>query len=104
MKIQDILEPDCCPSASVERELQPDRTLEIATRYHSMKSLVVAELNILVDSLGHNINSYLYPDEVALVNCIAKLGLQDENYYPTATVESFARYLQARCELSRALA
>lgn len=103
MKIQDLIEPN---RGSIEIIDDDDRTDSPAkaVAIHRIKSHVVSELNKLLDSLGHNINSYLYPDEVALVGCIVRLGLQDENFYPSNAVEKLASYLQAKCELGRAIA
>ena len=101
MKIQDLVEPSRGQIEFADYETQTGSTVEVVVR-HRIKSHVVSELDKLLDGLGHNINSYLYPDEVALVTCIVRLGLQDESYYPTITVDKLARYLQAKCELAQA--
>lgn len=103
MKIQDLIEPNRGSIEITDDDNRTDSKVDIVV-IQRIKCRVVSELNNLLGSLGHNINSYLYPDEVALLNCIVRLGLQDDSYFPTATVEKLAIYLQAKAELNRTLA
>lgn len=86
---------------------QFDITVAVATNdtnETTIENKAVRELLNLQLDIGTDISKYMSIDEIALMNCIVRFGIQDSGYRPTAAVESFARYLQARCELSRALA
>lgn len=103
MKITDLLDSGQSQDDFANTDDSSGRAVEIVVQTKTIKHFTVNELFKLINGLGHNIGRYLFPDEVALVNCIVLLGLQDDNYYPTKVVESIAKYLQAKCELNRAL-
>jgi hypothetical protein len=104
MKITDIVGRHQGPKKVAESSHQIDITVAVSTDDAPIANIAVRELvNLLLD-LGPDLSKYMGADELALMERIARFGIQDNAYCPTPAVESFARYLQARCELSRALA
>lgn len=104
MKITDIVGRHQRRKKVTESSHQIDITVAVSTDDAPIANLAVRGLvNLLLD-IGPDIGKYMGTDELALMECIARMGIKDSEYRPTPAVESFARYLQSRCELSRALA
>lgn len=104
MKITDLVGRHHGRKRLAESSHQIDITVAVSSDDASIANIAVRELvNLLLD-IGPDLGKYMAADELALMTCIARFGIQDNDYHPTSAVESFARYLQARCELSRALA
>ena len=104
MKITDIVGRHQGRKKVAESSHQIDITVAVSRDDAPIANLAVRELVKLLLDLGSGASKYMSADEIALMNCIARFGIQDNDYRPTPAVESFARYLQAKCELSRALA
>ena len=103
MKVTELL-GRTSPKKNISESRQIEIKIDVASDENQFQSPAIRELTNLLLEVGPELEKYLRSDEAALMNQIAGFGLRDSYYRPTPAVESFARYLQANTELSRALA
>jgi hypothetical protein len=103
MKVTDLLYRKTRPK-KLRESRQIEIKIDVASDENQFQNPAIRELTKLLLEIGPELEKYLRSDEAALMNQIAGFGLRDSYYRPTQAVESFARYLQAKTELSRALA
>lgn len=103
MKVTDLLYRKVTPK-KLRESRQIDIRIDVADNENQFQNPTIRELTSLLVDVGPELEKYVCSDEASLMKQIAAFGLRDSYYRPAPAVESFARYLQAKCELSRALA
>ena len=103
MKVTDLLDRKA-KSKKLRESRQIDIKIDVADDENQFQNPTIRELTSLLVDVGPELERYLRSDEASLMKQIAGFGLRDSYYRPAPAVEAFARYLQAKCELSRALA